>query len=139
MLRIYLSILYASSLVLPLYIIISLISCSAKNRKKAIEKATAKGHIVEARLIDIKRDPYDDGGDQKDGLVMIGKYKYIFENKTYYYQHRTTGLPLAITLYFLRSPRRAVVKEDLELFNLCWPLIYIFTFVLFYGLSFLMI
>lgn len=84
-------------------------------RRRLVEDAIAKGHVVTAYL-EKRNELYDvDKGDSNTYTNWTeGVYRYTYNGRNYRYRYRTTGdMPLELTLYFQQRPRRACLAREL--------------------------
>lgn len=96
-------------------------------RRHLVEEAVHKGHVVQARL---KKDYGDYKEDKALGQITTGRrravYNYEYQGYRYHYRCITSSKPSAeLTLYFLRSPRKACLSKELGLLESHWLRYYI--------------
>lgn len=123
--------------VFPIYLISLAITTTDKRRKKAIEKAIARGHVVTAEWVkqigdDIPASEVK-GIHQETGIVGLQMYRYTYKGKKYTYRMWDSSPPhYTLTLYFLKNPRKANTGGGIADSTTCWPLVYAIVTMLFY-------
>lgn len=102
-------------------------------RKKMVNKAIAKGHVVTGYL-ENSYDRYDGrpGGPLQATPYSVGNYRYEYRGRQYLYSGKSANrLPEQVTLYFQRKPSKACLASELGLRESNW-------FLYFLGLSVVM-
>lgn len=96
-------------------------------RESLREKAERKGHVVEAHLLK----SHNIRNHNTDGVPLptmedMGTYSYEVNGRTYRYRLlSTTGIPKAITLYYIKKPRKATLANDLGNWETPWLKFYL--------------
>ena len=132
--QLYMSCFMAFVFVFPAYLIWVQVTGTQKRVKLAKEKAIARGHVVTARRYKMSS-LVDDVPGESAGPKHLGKYKYVYNGKTYKYRSWDYNPPMELTLYFIDNPRKATTAGNLVDSKINWPLIYLIVVGIIYFLS----
>lgn len=123
---------FFSALVTPFFCLLRKIFYVPFVHKRLLQKAIDKGNMLEAKLIK-SFDEHERVGTH--GRISTGKrigvYEYFHNGKRYRYRATSAnGLPATMTMYYLKSPRRASPPDYVGFRERCWPKFFlIFTLV----------
>lgn len=117
------SIIFACMIVFPFFIASLVRAMSPKRNEAALKEAISKGHVVTAKLKKIRSSVKDPQSRSAMGLIDLGIYEYEYKGRKYKYKLYSKKLPYTVTLYFLKSPRKAVEAPAMGRSDTCWPVI----------------
>lgn len=93
-------------------------------RNRNLKTAIRRGHVVEATL-DRQYSDYDNSG------KTIGEYHYTYKGRRYKCKIVSMhSLPYTGTLYFVRYPSKATVKDNVGILECSWRYIYLVSVVI---------
>lgn len=95
-------------------------------RRRLLKRATEQGHVVQARLMRA-HDEYieNERVGRTPSHFQEGIYCYEYDGRSYRYRYSTSGtMPLELTLYFQKRPRRACLPSELGVRESNWLLHY---------------
>ena len=112
--------------VMPLHRIIRGVFYVPFVRKKRLQRAVEKGHIITAYLLNTNTILEESkGGELQSSGRSIGKYQYEYNGKKYTYRGVSfSDFPEKLTLYFENDPKYAD-PDDLFLSSYNWKKVYI--------------
>lgn len=111
----------ASLLITPIFCLLRKIFFVPFIRKRLIEKAKQRGHVVEAHLQKSHNIMDHSGSVALPTMRDMGTYTYQVNGKEYTYRHITAnGLHDTLILFYIKNPRKATVGGDLGNWESPW-------------------
>ena len=123
-------------IMLPVFIIRSLIAVNIKKPGKAVEMAKARGHVVTANLVKVQWSVPDNLDDVTD-RYSVGVYEYVYRGRKYKYKNTCMEPPEEVTLYFINNPRHAGSEGELKIMNSNLLKTYLIVFAILFAVFYL--
>ena len=137
--RLFISFCGALACVFPAYLFFNARASTKKRREKALEKAISSKHVVEASRVKVAYLHPETSESKKQvwgHAAYRGYYEYEYNGRKYKYCLDVDWPPEKLTLYFLKNPRKARIKEHLVDSSTNWPGVFFIVAAIFFRITF---